>query len=110
MSIMNDEEVKVDFEATIMQLAASSTMVRAIPKTHVTEKAIAAPVVMLVAHQSQKEVSKAAYKSIVSATPSPPPSHDRSSSPDDDWKERKQKKHSRQKKESSSSRSEDRGA
>lgn len=60
MSINNDGEVKIAFEAATIQKATSLTMVRAIAKALVMEEAIMAPVARFVVSQAQKEVSEAA--------------------------------------------------
>lgn len=111
VSKMDDDEVKVAYEAAIIQTATSPTMIKVVAKALVTEEAIMNSVVGFVASQARKEVSESAQQSIVTALPSPTPYSDETSSSDDDWKERKLKKYLRgkTKKVSASSRSEDKG-
>lgn len=97
MSIMDDEEVEVAFEAVIIQTAMSPTMAKVVARALVTEEAIMALVARFVANQARKEKSEAAQQPIDLAPPSPPPFPDGSSFPDDKWNERKRKKYPRRK-------------
>lgn len=95
MSLMDDEEVQLAFEAAIIQIAKSSNMIRTIAKALVVEEAIMAPVERFVARKAREKGSEATQQSILIAPPLPPCSPDGLPLPDDDWKERKPRKYSR---------------
>lgn len=60
ISMIDVEEARVAFEFVIILMVTIPTMLQATANTLVTEEAILAPVVMIVAGQARKEVGEAA--------------------------------------------------
>lgn len=95
---MNDEKVKVAFEATILQIATISNTVKPNVKPLVSEEAIMALLARVVASQASKKVSEAPQQCIVASLPSAFFFRNGSSSFDVVWKARKTKNYLRRNK------------